>query len=113
MRIKQVLKFVKNEIIYGGHLLSLGAASIIFTSAVLLDIKVTWDCLFVTYLGIQAIYLYDRYKKFEEDILTSPERANHLRKYLKYLPIIIFFIILIFVLFLLTFDKIYPLLLSF
>jgi len=33
--IKKIFALAKNEFIYGGHLLSLGAASIAFTSAVL------------------------------------------------------------------------------
>ena len=105
MKAKQILNLAGNELVYGGHLLSLGASSIVFTSAVLLDIKITWDCLAVVYLGAQIIYLYNRYKEFRKDFLTNPERTNHLRKYIKIVPLLIFIFTLIFIAILLNFNK--------
>ena len=95
MNIKKNLKFMWDEFIYGGHLTSLGAVSIVFTSAILLDIKITWDCLLATYLIVQPVYLYNRYKEFDEDFLTNKERTQHIKKYFKYIPLIIFCFILI------------------
>mgnify|MGYP001562821980 CR=1 FL=1 len=76
MVIEKILKTIWKEFVYGGHLLSLGAASIVFTSAILLEIKITWDCLLVVYLGAQIIYLYNRYKEFKKDSLTNPENIK-------------------------------------
>ena len=89
MKIRERLKPIWNEFVYGGHLLSLGAVSIVYTSAVLLDIRVTWDCLLVIYLGTQSAYSYNRYREFEKDALSNPERTRYLAKYVKRLPIII------------------------
>lgn len=88
-RIANFSRVIWNEFIYGGHLLSLGAASIVLTSAFLLRIKITWDCFIVVYLGIESAYLYNRYKEFEKDIVTNPERTKHIRGYINKIPIII------------------------
>jgi 4-hydroxybenzoate polyprenyltransferase len=97
MIFKKILKIIWNEFVYGGHLLSLGAVSIVFTSSILLNLKITWDFLLIVYLGAQSIYLYDRYKGFKKDILTNPERTKHIEKYVKYiLPILFFFFLIIF-----------------
>ena len=91
MKIKKFLEIIWNEFVYGGHLLSLGAVSIVLTSAILLDSKITWDFLLIVYLGVQSIYLYDRYRGFKKDALTNPERTKHIEKYVKYIPLIILF----------------------
>ena len=88
-KIKDVLQSIWNEFIYGGHLLSLGASSIVFTSALLLEIKITWDCLLMVYLGMESAYLYNRYKDFKKDLLTNPERTRYLERYISKIPLII------------------------
>jgi 4-hydroxybenzoate polyprenyltransferase len=100
----KILKNIWNEFVYGGHLLSLGASSIVFTSAVLLGIKITWDCLFIVYLGMQSAYLYNRYKDFKKDYLTNPERTKHFENYISKIPIIIGIFILIIILMLFYFS---------
>ncbi|MCX6764181.1 MAG: UbiA family prenyltransferase [Candidatus Nealsonbacteria bacterium] len=102
--IKKALNSIRNEFVYGGHLLSLGASSIVFTSAILLGIKITWDCLFIVYLGMQSAYLYNRYKDFKKDYLTNPERTKHFEKYVSKIPIIIGIFILIIILMLYYFS---------
>lgn len=59
MAIEKILKFIWNEFIYGGHLPSLGAAAIVLFSGILLNIKITWDCLLITYFIFYLIYLYN------------------------------------------------------
>ena len=90
MNIKRILNLAWNEFIYGGHLLSLGAVSVVFTSAVLLNIKTTWDCLAIVYLGTQSVYLYNRYKEFKKDTSTNPKRTKYIKRYVKYIPLIVF-----------------------
>lgn len=109
-KIKRIFRLIWNEFIYGGHLLSLGAVSIVYTSAVLLNIKITWDFLVITYLGIYTPYLYNRYKEFNKDFLTNPERTEHIKKYVKYIPLIIIFFLIIIVGIFLYFNKITALL---
>jgi len=94
---KKVLKLIQDEFIYGGHLQSLGAASIIFVSGILLKIQISWDILLVTYLLAYIPYLYNRFKEIKIDDLTNPKRTQHLKKYLKWMPIIFYFTIFILV----------------
>lgn len=84
MDIKKIFAFAKNEFIYGGHLLSLGAASIVFTSAVLLDTRITWDFLLVAYLIFYVIYAYNKLRELGIDLITNPKRTEHIEKYTKY-----------------------------
>lgn len=113
MAIEKILKFIWNEFIYGGHLLSLGAVSVVFTSAILLDIKISWDCLIVVYLGAQIIYLYNHYKEFQKDFLTNPKRVEHIERYVRYIPWIIILFTLIFIGILLYINKLSALLFGF
>jgi len=87
-KIKKILNLIWDEFIYGGHLLSLGASAIVFSTAFLLNIKATWEFLLIVYLGTQTIYNYNHYKELNIDILTNLNRTHHLRKYFKFLPVI-------------------------
>ncbi len=89
------MKLIWNEFIYGGHFQSLGAASIVFASAILLNIKVTWNCLFVAYLIFYPLYLYNRFKEIEIDYLTNPRRTEYLKTYIDRTPIILFLVIIL------------------
>lgn len=42
---RKVLKLILNEFIYGGHIQSFGAASVVFVSGILLKIQITWGIL--------------------------------------------------------------------
>lgn len=95
MKIKKILKTIWNEFIYGGHLQSLGSSSIIFLSANLLKINITWDILLISYLISYAIYLFNRFKEIEIDYLTNPQRTNYLKTYIYHTPIIISFVIFV------------------
>ena len=95
LKIKKILKSIWDEFVYGGHLLSLGAVSVVFTASFLLNIKITWDFLLIVYLGTESVYLYNRYKEFRTDFLTNPERTEYIKKYIKIIPLIIFFFSLI------------------
>ena len=103
--IKKFLNFTWREFIYGGHLTALGAPSIAFTSAILLDIPITWDFLLIVYLITYTVYLYNRFKEFNEDFLTNPNRTQHIGGYIKYTPLIIFCFTLVIIGMLLRFGN--------
>ena len=90
MVIEKIVNSIWNEFVYGGHLLSFGAVSIVYAASILLDIRITWDFLLVVYLGTESVYLYNRFKEYKVDFLTNPERTEHIKKYVKYIPFIIF-----------------------
>ena len=89
MKVKRILGFAWREFVYGGHILSFGAISITFTSATLLSIPVSWDFLLIVYLIVYTVYSYDRFKGFKQDLLTNHDRSEHIKKYIKYVPVII------------------------
>jgi 4-hydroxybenzoate polyprenyltransferase len=105
MVIGRILKTVWQEFIYGGHLQSLGAASIVFTSAILLGTRITLDGLFVAYLIFYPLYLYNRFKEIKIDYLTNIERTKHLQKYSRFIPFILFSIIFILIVSLIYFSN--------
>lgn len=105
MMIKKILKFICDEFVYGGHLTSLGAVSIVISLSILINTKVTLDCLLIIYLSVYAFLLYDRFKGFKKDFLTSPKRTAYLRVYIKFVPYIISCVILSIILILLHFGN--------
>jgi 4-hydroxybenzoate polyprenyltransferase len=107
MKIIKTLKFITEEFIYGCHLLSLGAAAIIITAAISLNQTIDWIYPFIIYLIAYLSYLYNRYKEINEDILSSPERSYHLKKYHPFVPLIIVSIFLIIFLILLLSNRIF------
>lgn len=107
--ITKILKFITNEFIYSGHLQSLGSVAIVFLSATLLKIKITWDCLVIVYLTFYLIYLYNRLKEINVDYLTNPERTRHLKTYIRQIPIIIYLLIPIIIAGLIYFSNVFAL----
>lgn len=109
MKIKKILKSIWNEFIYGGHLQSLGAASIVFVSALLLKIRISWDILLITYLIFYPLYLYNRFKEIDIDYLTNPQRTQHFRKYIRFIPIIFYLVIFVLIVTLVYFSNLWAL----
>lgn len=95
MVIERILKFIWKEFIYGGHFQSLGAASIVFVSAILLKINISWDIILISYLIFYPLYLYNRFKEIKIDYLTNPQRTEYLKTYINLAPIIISIVIFI------------------
>ncbi|MFH1643518.1 MAG: UbiA family prenyltransferase [Patescibacteria group bacterium] len=89
-KIKELLYWLWNEFIYGGHFQSLGAASIAIVSAMIFGVKITWDCFLTSYLMFYPLYLYNRCKEINIDYLTNPERTNHIKKYIQIIPTVLF-----------------------
>ena len=88
--MSKVLRFILNEILHNGHLQSLGSLSLIVFSAVLFDIKITWDLLVISYLTFYSVLLYNRYKEMDIDYIDNKARTEHLKIFDKYIPYILF-----------------------
>ena len=74
-----MLKKIAKEFVYGGHLLSIGLASIVWTTIMLLGGKGGWSVIILSYLASQIVYNYDHLKtpglKYTP---KSNERTAHL-----------------------------------
>lgn len=95
MKISGIFKFIIEEIIYGCHLLCFGIAAVIITTAILLNEKIDWVYPFIIYLIAYLGYLYNRYKEIDDDILSSPKRTSHIKKYYSFVPSIFILVFLI------------------
>lgn len=82
-------KFIFHELVYNGHLQSLGAVSIYWISALLANAQTSIIELVTIYLLFQSIFLFDRYRGFNDDIETNITRSIHLRKYLHKIPLLL------------------------
>ncbi len=79
--------------------MAVGDISAIYAFSLILGINIAWTFLLVVYLGVMSINYFNRYKEFDQDILTSPERSKELSKYKKFLPLVVvsFFLIMVLV----------------
>lgn len=84
-----LLKSIWDEFVYGGHLLALGLSCMVFMSAMLIGVKITFEFLVVIYLLTLAPCLFGRYVDLKEDALTNPERSSYLSRKAKYIPVMI------------------------
>lgn len=86
--VKNKLEYVYKEFIYGGHLQCLGAASIVYISAIFLEIDLAWSSVVIAYFLFYPLYLFNRWKEIEIDYATNPARTEYLKTYLRYMPAI-------------------------
>jgi 4-hydroxybenzoate polyprenyltransferase len=70
-----VVVSVYNELVYGGHLLSLGTASITATASVILGRSPPVDLLVIAYLFSHAAYTLNRASEVDQDTISHPERT--------------------------------------
>lgn len=87
--IRETLERIRDEYVYNGHLISLSAVCIVATSAILLDIQFGWQPLLITYLITFNGLLYNRYKEQDTDYLTNARRTIFLKRYFRFMFLII------------------------
>jgi hypothetical protein len=90
-KITEVKEFVINEFIHGGHLLAIGAVTIVLTTMILVNTIMRWELVPIVYLLLLCVYNYDHYREMNIDSLNNLNRTSHLKKYCNYLPLIITF----------------------
>ena len=88
----KVLKFIYTEIAYNGHLQTIGSLFKSIFAAQLFGIRITWDFAVLVYLSLYLIYIYNRYYEMDIDSLTNKTRTEHLKKFDKHIPLIMFLI---------------------
>lgn len=90
-----IIKKIFDEFIYGGHLLSLGVASILWTTSILFEKEFNIFIGMAGYSVGQIIYLYNHYREIEFDARSNPERVKHQQrsKHSFYLILGIYFVL--------------------
>jgi 4-hydroxybenzoate polyprenyltransferase len=86
-RITAVGRLYK-ELVYGGHLLALGTASIAVTAALVLGRTPTWDLLLMAYLFSFGAYMVNRSSDFDQDRVSHQNRTAYLEGRRRSLPAI-------------------------
>jgi 4-hydroxybenzoate polyprenyltransferase len=79
---------VTRELVFGGHMLALGTASIAASSAILLGRSPTFLLLLMAYLFSYGAYMLNRGSEVTQDSVSNPGRTNYLLGRSKYLSII-------------------------
>lgn len=101
--MRKLFSFLKIEILFNGHLQSLGAVSLVYLSSIYIyNFKPSVWLLLVIYLLFQSIYFYDRYRDLDDDEETNSIRVKHIRKYAQFISTIILTFLVVAVLLLLT-----------
>ncbi len=83
INIKEILSFVKKDILVGGHLQSLGAVGIIISIYFVFDLRIHWILLISVYLITYNIYLYNHLKEARFDKLDDPEKHLHIDRFVR------------------------------
>ena len=76
------------EVVYGGHLLALGTASIAASSAIILGRTPSIILLAMAYLFSYGAYMLNRGSEVTQDSVSDPARTNYLRGRSRYLTAI-------------------------
>ena len=97
MIIEKILKPIWNEFVYGGHLSSLGASGILWSSAIIFDKPVSIPLLIIGYVISQIVYGYNHFREAGKDLLTNPERVSYIEKIKKFVPFLLIFYFLLFI----------------
>ncbi|MDA4118260.1 MAG: UbiA family prenyltransferase [Thaumarchaeota archaeon] len=71
---------IYNELVFGGHLLSLGTASIAATCSVVLGRNPPIDLLVIAYLFSHASYTLNRATEIDQDTISHPGRTAYVTK---------------------------------
>jgi len=88
-KANRILTFIWAEFVFGGHLLSAAGAAITATALLLLGVKVDILILVISYLLLQVIYNYNHFKELDKDQPGNPERAAHLQRIRRLMPVLI------------------------
>ncbi len=76
--MKKLVRILISEFVYGGHLLSLGAASIVWSVTILLDVEWEWQIFIIAYLVSQIVYNHDHLLETIEENKDNLERSIYL-----------------------------------
>lgn len=80
------IRMIRNALVYGGHILSIGAASVTALPLIILSQPVDIPFLLIPYFLSQLVYSYDHLKDGKADDQTNPDRNLYIREAFKRFP---------------------------
>jgi 4-hydroxybenzoate polyprenyltransferase len=105
--MSKIFRFLLIEILYNGHLQSLGSVGIVYLATqVLLAQPPSIGILVLTYAVFQFIYIFDRAKDLKKDKSTNIERTQHIASYAKRVPLVLVTLIICIIVGFLIFSNI-------
>ncbi len=78
--MSRIARIIFRELIYGGHLCSLGASCAVYAATQMASVGVSWQFLAICYLGTESVYLADHCSGVETDVVGNPDRSAYLLK---------------------------------
>lgn len=81
------------EFVYGGHLLSIGAACLAWSAGIILGKSFSIELFAIAYFISQVIYSFDHYKDIKKDAQGHSERADYLSRQQRQAPFLLAFYI--------------------
>lgn len=84
-----VISFLKDEFVYGGHLLAVMVSLLSLSTMLVIGEGLRVEFLGISYLFCQSVYQYNHYKELDVDKQGNSRRTMHLLKYSTLFPILI------------------------
>jgi 4-hydroxybenzoate polyprenyltransferase len=104
-KVKKISKSFFDELVFGGHLIALGAVGICLTFIFIIEEKLSIYPLIIVYFLTFVSLLHNRYEERDIDFITNPKRTKFLKKYFKGTTLMIFIFLTIALLILMADNK--------
>lgn len=88
--MNRYLRFIKNEFIYGSHLISFSGVTAMLLGLNILGVELkSLLYLVLTYIIFAIGFLYNRYVEIDQDTSSNSKRVLHIKSYFNYIPYIL------------------------
>ncbi|WP_414468793.1 UbiA family prenyltransferase [Methanobacterium sp. ACI-7] len=90
-----IISNLKDEITYGGYLVSLCSPCLIVITCLILNLHIDVPILLISFLLPLIVYSYDYYKDIDKDVQNNSVRAIYLKKKAKNYPFVFSFYVIL------------------
>ena len=101
-----IINFLRDEITYGGYLVSLCSPCLLISTCLILNINIDIPLLLISYLIPLIVYSYDYYSDIDKDIKNDSLRAAYLKRKSKNYPFLLSFYIVLLISLLILYSNI-------
>lgn len=99
VQFRWLFQLIHDQILYGGHIVSLGLAAMVSTVMLLLGQSFRWEFLLIVYLGTLCVYNYDHIRDSQVDDQGNRTRSQYLTDHRRlYVLLLLSYVSLFFVL---------------